>query len=424
MDIDKEGIILCGVHIGSRGELIAYDVVERVKSARRVLLDRHGVAGGDGLVVLHLVELLVIVRLVDVEGKVLHRLGFRILCELDALILRESGTQLHRHIVERLSALISEIHAVVHDLRTGPDRRRLLLPDGKGLILIACRGVFYLSRLSDIDIDKLCLILGPGHARDIVPDGKGDAEIAVARLSGIVLHLQSVRADPDLEAEIRVLPLLHAAEPLLLREKRGIDLKGIDAAVHRIDIVQLVLIGVIFPGLIALLPGILRLGVIRLSRGIPVGILLLYLVWLIDREIVLIVREADADILDLIRRRVVKSVRTIVADPDMELHLLPRHTVLRIHRIVDKGVHIGIYIGSLRPARSRKAGKEQETQRQNSRKHTVKASFSLHFPSSVPFLPAAAAFPSFRRESALLSSQRASHASPHISFSRWDFPSE
>ena len=74
LDIDKEGIILCGVHIGSRGELIAYDVVERIKSARRVLLDRHGVAGGDGLVVLHLVELLVIVRLVDVEGKVLHRL--------------------------------------------------------------------------------------------------------------------------------------------------------------------------------------------------------------------------------------------------------------------------------------------------------------------------------------------------------------
>ena len=131
---------------------------------------------------------------------------------------------------------------------------------------------------------------------------------------------------------------------VFLGEGRRIDFKGIVAAVHGES--RIAAVGLVDAGFLTGSPGVVELALIVFVVGILLvrRVLIRVLVLL---QIVLVVREADNDILNLGGLRVLHAARIVIADAETQIHVLTGITDLQFVGVVYKGVEIGVDIGGL-----------------------------------------------------------------------------
>ena len=163
------------------------------------MLNGHGISGRNHLSLLHLGIVSVVVGFVNGEGEILHRLRLCRSGKLYGFLFCQRHIHLNLYIIQGLSALVSEIHVVIHRIGIGSHRGTLILSHHKGLSHCLSSGILYLSAFRDENVNKLGFILSLASSRYIIPNGKGYAEVTVTGISAAVLHLQCIGTDIHLK---------------------------------------------------------------------------------------------------------------------------------------------------------------------------------------------------------------------------------
>ena len=159
------------------------------------MLNGHGISRRNHLSLFHLGIVSVVVGFVNGEGKILHCLRLCRSGKLYGFLFRQRHIHLNLYIIQGLSALVSEIHVVIHRIGIGSHRGTLILSHHKGLSHCLSSGILHLSAFRDENVNKLGFILGLASSRNIIPNGKGYAEVTVTGISAAVLHLQCIGTD-------------------------------------------------------------------------------------------------------------------------------------------------------------------------------------------------------------------------------------
>ena len=163
------------------------------------MLDGHGISRRNHLSLFHLGIVSVVVGFVNGEGEILHRLRLCRSGKLYSFLFRQRHIHLNLYIIQGFSALVSEVHIVVHGSWIGSHGSTLVLSHHKGLSHCLGSGILHLSAFRDENVYKLGFILSLASSRYIIPNGKGYAEVTVTGISAAVLHLQCIGTDIHLK---------------------------------------------------------------------------------------------------------------------------------------------------------------------------------------------------------------------------------
>ena len=163
------------------------------------MLNGHGISRRNHLSFLHLGIVSVVIGFIDRKWKIFHRLSLCRSGKLYGFLFRQRHIHLNLDIIQGFSALVSEIHVVIHRIGIGSHRGTLVLSHYKGLRYGFGSGIFHFTAFRDKNVNKLGFILSLASSRYIIPDGKGYAEVTVTGISAAVFHLQCIGTDIHLK---------------------------------------------------------------------------------------------------------------------------------------------------------------------------------------------------------------------------------